>query len=102
PLVDGRVVAAQRAVGIARDLHLAELHAQAVEQEQSVHQRVAKLEDQLDGLDRLDRADDAAHGAQNARFSAAGHDAWRGWRREEAAIAALAWQEHVCAALKAE
>src|SRR6266571_652099 len=40
-LVNCRVIAAQRAGGVARDPHLAELHAQAVEQHQSIHQRIA-------------------------------------------------------------
>src|SRR5437868_4528747 len=48
-LVDGRVVAAQRAVGIARNFDLAEFHAQAVEEQQAVHQRLAQAKQQLDG-----------------------------------------------------
>src|SRR5712691_4048552 len=70
-LVDGRIVTAQRAIGVARDLDLAELHAQAVEQHQPVDQRIAQIKDELDCLDRLDRADHTAHGAQHASLGAA-------------------------------
>src|SRR5690242_9716107 len=41
-LRNGGVIAAERAVRIARDLHLAELHAQAVEQQQPIDQRIAE------------------------------------------------------------
>src|SRR5437667_2614562 len=67
-LVDGRIVTAQRAVRIARDAHLAELHAQAVEQHQPIHQRIAQVEDELDRLGCLNGADDAAHRAEHTRF----------------------------------
>src|SRR6266852_3946607 len=70
-LVNRRVVAAQWAGGVARDLHLAELHAQAIEQHQPVHQRIAEIEDELDRLDRLNRADNAAHCAEHASFGTA-------------------------------
>src|SRR5579859_615026 len=101
-LVDRRIVAAQRAIRIARDPDLSELHAQAIEQHQPVHQWVAQVENELDRLDRLDRADDATHRPEHARLGAAGHRAWR-WRRgKEAPIAALAGQEHIGAPLKAE
>src|SRR5260370_3085586 len=86
-LVNGRVVAAQPTRRVARDLHLAELHAQAVEHHQSIHQRIAQVENQLDRLDRLNRADDAAHRAEYASLGTARDCTRRRWRREQAAVA---------------
>src|SRR5207237_1975687 len=57
-LMNGRVVAAQRAARIARDLHFVELHAQAVEQQQPIDKWLTQLADDLDGLARVYRADD--------------------------------------------
>src|SRR6266545_4936463 len=56
-LLDGRVVAAERALRIAADLDLAELHRQRIVEEQAVHQWLAQPQDQLHRLGRLDDPD---------------------------------------------
>src|SRR5579871_836729 len=53
-LRDRRVVAADRALRVAAQLHLAELHRQRVEQQQPPGQGLAQPQNQLDRLDRLD------------------------------------------------
>src|SRR3954452_7201843 len=76
-LADGRVVAAERALRIAADLDLAELHRQGIVQKQAIHQRLAQPQNQLDRLGRLDHADHAWQRPQHTGLGAARHRARR-------------------------
>ena len=86
-LGDGRMRAADRAVGILAQLQRAEVHAQRVDQQQAADQRLADAEDQLDDLGRLDDADEAGQNAEHATLRAGGNEPGRRRLRVEAAIA---------------
>ncbi len=86
-LGDGRVVAADAAVRVARDLDLAEGHRQSVVGQQVPCQQVADAEDVLEGFGRLQGADDAAHDAEHAGLATGRHGVFRRHRREDAAVA---------------
>ena len=89
-LVDRRMVAADRALGIAAQLQLAEAHLQRVVQEQPADERLAGSENQLDRFGGLDDADDARQDAQHAALGAARHQSRRRRLRVQAAIARAA------------
>ena len=86
-LGDGRVLAAEGALGVAPELEFAELHVQRVEQEQAVEERSALAEDELQNLGGLDEADDAGQHAEHAALGAARDRAGRRRFGIEAAIA---------------
>ena len=65
------MVAADRALGIAPQLQLAETHLQGVVQKQPSDERLSGAEDQLDRFGRLDDADHAGQHAQHSPFGAA-------------------------------
>src|SRR5204863_7839339 len=67
---DGRVLAADGAVGVARDFVFAESHVHRVEAQQPAHARFAFADDEFDGFVGLDVADDAADDAKHAAFGA--------------------------------
>ena len=56
-LGDGRVRAADGAVGVLAQLEGAEVHAERVDQQQAADERLADAEDELDDLGGLDDAD---------------------------------------------
>ena len=95
--------AARRARRVARHAYRVEAHAERVDQQQPPGERVARAEDQLDRLGRLDRADEARQHAEHAPLRAARHEARRGRRREEAAVARpVGRREHRRLPLEAE
>ena len=96
-------VAAGRAVRVAPQLELGERAVEGVVDEQPAHQRVADVEQDLDGLGGLEQAHDAGHDAEHARDRAAGRQLGRRRRGVEAAVArALEGLEHRQLALEAE
>src|SRR4029077_18646669 len=86
-LSDARIVAADRAVRAALDLHLVELRRERVEEQQPADERVADPGRKLDRLVRLQRADDARQHPQHAALGARRRELWRRRLREEAAVA---------------
>ena len=70
-LGDRRVVAADRALGVAAHGDLVERRSERVEEQEPAGERVAALEDELQRLVRLDRADDPRQDAEDAAFGAA-------------------------------
>ena len=103
-LGDRRVVAADRAVGVAAHRDLVERRPERVEEEQSPGERVAAAEDELERLVRLERADDPGQHAEDAALRAARRELGRRRLREEAAVARAARRgvEHRDLALEAE
>lgn len=77
-LGDGRVLAADRAVGVLADLDLAVLHLQGVVDHQAADERVADAGEDLDRLGDLDGADGRAQHAQDAALGAGGDHAGGG------------------------
>ena len=71
------VFAAGRALRVAPDLEGAEAGLQRVVGEQAPDQRLAEVEDELDGLERLERADDAGQHAEHAGLGARGRQLGR-------------------------
>src|SRR5690242_10392710 len=96
------MIAANRALGVAAELHLPELHGESVEEEQPSGEALTQAEDELDGLDGLDAAYDAGQHAQDATLGATGHHAGRRRRRVEASVAAVAGDEDTRLALEEE
>src|SRR5438309_90681 len=86
-VLDRGRTAAERAVRIAPQPHLAEAHAQRVVGEETTDQRLADAEDQLDGFRRLHQPNHSWEHAQDAGLASAGDEAGRRRRRVEAAIA---------------
>ena len=86
-LEDRWTVAADRALGITRQLQLPEAHAERVIDDEPADQRLADAEKQLDRFGRLDRADDPGQDAEDACFGAARHEARRRRFRVQAPIA---------------
>jgi hypothetical protein len=88
--LDGRMVAADGALGVAAELELAELHVEGVEEHEASGEGGAFAEGDLQNFGGLDAADDAREDAEDAAFRAAGnHAGWRGFGIE-AAIAGSA------------
>ena len=56
-LVNRRVIAADRAGGIAPQIERVDLHRERIEVEQTAHQSLAFAKDDLDRLERFDHAD---------------------------------------------
>lgn len=83
--LDGRMVAADGALGIATELELAELHVEGVEEHEASGEGGAFADGELQNFGGLDAADDAGEDAEDAAFSAAGnHAGWRGFGIEAA------------------
>ncbi len=86
-LGDGRVRAADGALGVLAQLEGAEVHAECVDQQEAADEGFADAEDQLDDFGGLDDADEAGQDAEDAAFGAGGDEAGR-WRLGiEAAVA---------------
>ena len=62
---------AQRARGIARELHLVEPHGEGVVEEQAAHEGLPDAEQDLEGLGGLDGPDDPREDAEDAPLGAA-------------------------------
>ncbi len=71
-LSDGRVIAADGAVGVSADFDSPELHPQSVNQHHLADERFSYADNQLDGFRCLKSAHNARQNAQNAPFSATG------------------------------
>ena len=100
---DGRVRAADGAVGILAELEVAEVHAQRVDQQEAADERLADAEDELDDLGRLDDADEAGQDAEDAALGAGRDEARRRRFGIEAAVArAFLGGEDAGLALEAE
>ena len=84
---DGRVVAADRALGVAAEADLRELRLERVEEEQAADERLADPERELQRLVGLERADDPGQDAEDAALGAARGQLRRRRLREEAAVA---------------
>src|SRR3989454_8557785 len=85
---------ANRAVGIAPQLHLVEFRRERIEEQQLADQRLADAERELQRLVGLQRADHAGQDAQHAPLRAGGGQLGRRRRWEEAAVAgAFVWLE---------
>ncbi len=78
-LRNGRVVAADRALGIAAQFQLTKFHIQRIEEQKAIHQRRAFAECEFQDFRGLDAADDARQHAKHAAFRAARHHPRR-WR----------------------
>src|SRR5690606_36158184 len=95
--------AADRALGVAPQLELAEAHPECVVDEEAADERLTGLEDDLDGLGCLNHPDDAGQDAQHTALRAARHEAGRRRLRVEAAVARAALRrEDARLALEAE
>src|SRR5579875_2552949 len=80
-------IAAQRAVGVAHDLHLAHPRIERVDQEEATDERLADPEEKLEDLIGLPRPDDTGEDAEDAALGA-GRDRLGGRRlRKEATVA---------------
>src|SRR3712207_5802536 len=102
-LCDRRVLAADRAVRVLAQLHLAEAHAEGVVEQEASDQGLPDPEYELDGLGGLDRAYSARQYPEHPALGAARDEA--GGRRlgVEAAVArSLFGVEHARLALEAE
>ena len=77
-LSDERVVAANGAVEVTPHLHLTELHAQGIKQQEAARKGLTQAQNQLDGFHCLDGANDSGQDSQDAGFSAAGDGPRRG------------------------
>src|SRR5215217_92194 len=99
----GRVLAADGAVGVLAELHLAEAHAQGVVEQKPSDERLADPEYELDGLGGLDGSDGTGEDAEHPALRAARYES-RGRRLGiQAAIArAFLGVEHARLALEAE
>src|SRR5215204_2845053 len=86
-LRNGRVLAADGAVRVLAELHLAEAHVQRVVQEEPSDERLADPEYELGRLCGLDGADGARQDAENSALGAGRDEAGRGWLGVEAAVA---------------
>src|SRR5690606_19851331 len=96
-------ITADRTLGIAAQLQLAEAHPQGVVDEKAADERLPGTEDELDGLGCLNDADDAWQHAEYPTLGATRHEAGRRWFRVEAAVAGAALRgEDGCLALEAE
>src|SRR4029077_5597818 len=84
---DRGLVAADRAVRVAAQLQVAELHLEAVVGHEPADERVPLAENELDGLRGLERPDDPAEDAEDARLLAARREVGRRRLRVEAAVA---------------
>src|SRR5688572_9714424 len=65
-LAHGRVLAADRAVGILLEADLPEAHRESIEQEEASTERFSVAQDQLDRLQGLEAPDDAGEGTDDA------------------------------------
>src|SRR5215217_7944909 len=99
----GRILAADGAVGVLAELHLAEAHAQGVVEQKPSDERLADPEYELDGLGGLDGSYGPGKDAEHPTLRAARHEP-RGRRLGiEAAVARpLLGVEHARLALEAE
>ena len=70
---DRRLLAADRALRIAPQTQLAELHVERVEQQQTPHERSPLAQRELQNLRRLNAPDDARQHPQHAALGAARH-----------------------------
>src|SRR6266508_5840419 len=84
---DAAILAAERTLGIAPELDLAEAHAEGVIRREPADQRLADAEQQLDRLGRLHQPDHAWEHAQEAGLASAGDKAWRRRGGVETAVA---------------
>lgn len=84
--MNGRVIAADGAMGIMADGDPAEAHSQCVIGEKGPREQFTLTEEILDGLCGLYTADDAADGTQYARFLARRHGPGRRHGIEDAAV----------------
>src|SRR5581483_2673493 len=82
-----RMLAADRAVGVAAEGYLAELCGECVEEQKPSRQRLADLERELQRLVGLERADDAGQHAEHSALGAARRELGRRRLREQAAVA---------------
>src|SRR5215213_268946 len=98
-----RVLAADRAVQILAELHLAEAHAQSIIEEEPSDERLADPEYELDSLRGLDGPDGAGKDAEHPTLSAAGYEPRRRRLGIEAAVArTFRGKEHARLAFEAE
>src|SRR5881397_3553481 len=86
-IADGRMLAADGALGVALQLHLAEAHSQRVVGEEPSDERVTDAEEDLHRFGRLHHSDYAWEHAQYPRLASGGDEARRGRRGIEAAVA---------------
>src|SRR5262249_54349651 len=84
---DGRMRAAEWAVGIAPDADLAEPHSQCIIHHQASYQRLPLADNELDGFRRLDNSNHSRQHAQDPDLTARRHHARRGRSGEETAVA---------------
>src|SRR5918994_404076 len=102
-LGDGRVLAADGAVGVLAELHLAEAHVQGVVEQKPSDERLADPEYELDGLGSLDGSDGAGKDAEHPALRAARYEPRRRRLGLEATVArAFLSVEHARLALEAE
>ena len=91
---DGRLVAAEGAVGVAADFDGAEGHIQSVNEQQPTGEGFADAQYELGGLGCLNAADHTGEHTENASLGAARHFTRRRRSGEEAAVAALSRHVH--------
>src|SRR5579862_7344893 len=78
-LCDGRMGAADRAIGIFAQLEFAEFHAESVNQQEATDERIADAQNQLDDFRGLHDADQTGKNAEHSAFGAGGNESRR-WR----------------------
>src|SRR6266545_4829265 len=86
-IADGRMLATDRALRIALQLHFAEAHAEGVVREEPPNERLADAEENLHRFRRLHHSDYAWEHAQDTRLASGGDEAGRGRCRIETAVA---------------
>src|SRR6516164_5218448 len=70
-LGDGRMIAADRAIGITPQFQFAELHSEGVVEDQAPDQRLARAEDQFHGFGGLDQSNGSRQNSEYSAFRAA-------------------------------
>src|SRR5579883_549027 len=84
---NGRILSANRAIGIFSQLQFAELHSQRIEKQQAAGKTIPAANDELDGFHCLNRANDTWQNTEHTAFRAGWNQSGRGRFGIETAVA---------------